>query len=105
MTMASAGNNRSGFDTPVVVLGAVAAILFVYAISLFLRGGFTAMQAQESVAKIYDTSDEQVAEYRAEQQAILNERTRWLNEDQGTLCMPVEDAVDRFVAQQADAAE
>ena len=97
--MASADNeNKSGFNAPVVVISGIAAVVFLWALVLFLQGGFLAAQAKEYEAKVYNSagSDElQAAE--AQQRAILNEKTRWLDEEKGTVCMPIEDAEARLV--------
>ncbi len=97
--MASADNeNRSGFNTPAVVLGGAAAVIFLWALVLFLQGGFLAAQAQEFEAKVYNSAgNEDIQAALAEQRAILNEKTRWLDEEKGTLCMPIEDAEARLV--------
>ncbi len=103
--MVSAGKNKSGFNTSTVVLSTVAAALFLYAVSLFLQGGFQALAAREYDAKTYGPTNETVAAHETQQQAILNERTRWLDEEQGKLCLPIDDAIDRLApAPAADAA-
>lgn len=97
--MASADNgNRSGFNAPVVVLSGIAAVIFLWALVLFLQGGFLAAQAKEYEAKVYDSAgNEEIQASLAEQRAILNEKTRWLDEEKGTVCMPIEDAEARLV--------
>ncbi|MCK9996533.1 MAG: hypothetical protein KAH56_09700 [Candidatus Krumholzibacteria bacterium] len=97
--MASADNeNRSGFNAPAVVLSGIAAVIFIWALVLFLQGGFLAAQAREYNAKVYNSvGNEDVQAALAEQRAILNEKTRWLDEEKGTVCMPIEDAEARFV--------
>jgi hypothetical protein len=97
--MASADNeNRSGFNTTAVVFGGVAAVIFLWALVLFLQGGFLAAQAKEYEAKVYDSpGNEEIQAALAEQRAILNEKTRWLDEEKGTVCMPIEDAEARLV--------
>jgi len=97
--MASADKgNTTGFNTSAVVLGGVAAVFFLWALVLFLQGGFLAAQAKEYEAKVYDSAGSgEVQAALAEQRAILNEKTRWLDEEKGTLCMPIEDAEVRLV--------
>jgi hypothetical protein len=97
--MASADNEkRSGFNTPAVVLCGAAAVIFLFALSLFIQGGFLAAQANEYEAKVYNSAGSEEAQAAlAEQRAILSEKTRWLDEEKGTLCMPIEDAEARLV--------
>ncbi len=100
--MAAAERKESGFNIVTVGLCLAASVIFLYAVSLFLQGGFQAELALEYDAKTNGFPDEARAAYVAEQQAILDERVRWLDEEQGTACMPVDDAIDRLVATQAD---
>ena len=91
-------DNNSGFNTPAVVLSVMAAAIFIFALSLFLQGGFLAAEAKEYEAKVYNSPGNQDArDAEAEQRAILNEKTRWLDEEKGTLCMPIEDAETALV--------
>ena len=90
--------NNSGFNTPVVVLSVAAAAIFIFALSLFLQGGFLAAEAKEYESKVYNAPvNQDVLDAEAEQRAILNEKTRWLDEEKGTLCMPIGDAEARLV--------
>ncbi|MEN8008449.1 MAG: hypothetical protein ABFS42_15680 [Candidatus Krumholzibacteriota bacterium] len=90
--------NKSGFNTTAVVFCGAAAVIFIFALSLFLQGGFLAAQAKENETKVYNAAGSQAArDAEAEQRAILNEKTRWLDEEKGTLCMPIEDAEARLV--------
>ena len=90
--------NNSGFNTPVVVLCGAAAVIFLFALSLFLQGGFLAAQAKEYESKVYNApANQDILDAEAEQRAILNEKTRWLDEEKGTVCMPIEDAEARLV--------
>jgi len=102
--MVSAGKNKSGFNTTAVVVGTVAVALFLYAGSLFLEGGFQALATREYEAKTYGPANEAIAAHRMEQQAILNEKTRWLDEEQGKLCLPIDDAINRLATGPAAAA-
>ncbi len=99
--MAAAEQNNSGFNTTVVVAGVVAAALFLFALSLFLQGGFQTLETRDYEAKTYGPVNETVVDHRMEQQAILNEEIHWLDEEQGKLCMPIDDAMDLLVAQNA----
>jgi hypothetical protein len=102
--MASADNNRnSGFNTTAVVLCGLAAVIFVYAMSLFIEGGYNAALNKEMQTKIYSAplSEEAIAQ-RAEQQALLDELPRYLDPEAGVLCIPVEDAMERIVVKNAN---
>ncbi len=95
--MASAGNKKSGFSPASVVVAFVVLAVLGYAASLFLQGSFQGLQSQEYATKTYGPADETVLAHRAEQAAILNEKTRWVNKGEGTVCLPIGEAVDRFV--------
>ena len=73
----------------------------LFALSLFLQGGFQTLQTRDHEAKTYGPVNETVVDHRMEQQAILDEETRWLDEEKGILCMPIDDAVELFVANNA----
>ena len=99
--MASAENKKTGFNTPAVVLCGLAAIAFVYAMSLFITGGWNAARNRELQAKIYNAGPiEQTQALLAEQQSRLDEKVRYLDEGAGVLCMPIDDAMERVVATQ-----
>ncbi len=67
--------NESGFNTPLVFLGALAVLLAVYALSLFLQGGFLKAQEMEKQYKIMNApADEAVTAATAEQQALLRQK-------------------------------
>ncbi len=102
--MATADENRqSGFNTPAVVLSGLAAIIFVFALSLFIEGGYNAAKNRELQTKIYSAgvSGETTA-LVAEQQALLDERPRYVDPEQGVLCIPIKDAMARVVERNAD---
>ena len=101
--MASADNNRNtGFNTTAVVLCGLAAIIFVYAMSLFIIGGYNAALNKELETKIYSAPvSEDVLAQLAEQQALLDEQVRYLDAETGVLCMPIEDAMARVVSRNA----
>jgi len=98
-------NTRSGFDAPAVVLGGLAVIIFLYALSLFLQGGFLAAQKHQYDAKMLTPPDEPLAAHEAEQQALLDEAPRLVDEASGRWVMPVDDAVQRLADDEAGAKE
>ena len=85
-------NTKSGFNTPAVVLITLAVLLFVYAISLFLQGGFLKCQEVERQAKVLNEENIVVNEQMAEQKAILDEGYRWIDQSNGKVGVPIEDA-------------
>ena len=99
--MAAAESKESGFNTTVVVFGVVTTLIFLYAISLFLQGGFLAEQALELDAKTNSFPNDARLAHEAEQEAILHEKVRWLDKEKGIACLPIDDAIDRLVAIQA----
>jgi hypothetical protein len=93
----AANDRTTGFNTTAVVLLALAAGILIWAFVLFIQGGFLAAQAQEYAVKTYGPANEDVQEYRAAQQTILDEQPRWLDQEQGTVILPIEDAKTRLV--------
>lgn len=92
-----ANDRTTGFNTTAVVLSAVAAGILIWALALFLQGGFLAAQAQEYAAKTYEPVNGDVQDYQAAQQAILDEQPRWLDQEQGTVVLPIDDAKEAIV--------
>jgi hypothetical protein len=91
-------DRKTGFNTPAVVLCGAAGGFFLFALALFLQGGFLAAQANEFEAKVYNApGNEEARTAVAEQQAILDEKVRWLDEEKGTVVMPIEDAMEQLV--------
>ena len=96
-------DRKTGFNTPAVVLCVAAGVVFLFALALFLQGGFLAAQANEFEAKVYSAPGSVEARAAvAEQQAILDEKVRWLDEEKGTVVMPIEDAMKRVVSKVGD---
>ncbi len=92
-------NEKSGFNTPAVVLGGLAVLLLALALSMFFEGGYLAAERQEEQVKIYTGGiSEQRKVNLAEQQDLLHESARYLDPEKGVLCMPIEDAMKRVVA-------
>jgi len=88
----------SGFNTPLVILGALAVLFFVLALSLFLQGGYRQSYNQQVQEKIYGSELDPAAELEREQKAILDEGVRWIDQEAGTVGMPIEDAKDLVVS-------
>ena len=93
----AAAEKKSGFNTLAVALSALAVLVMVWALSLFLRGGFLAAQALEYEAKVLAPVNEPVRMYEAEQQARLDEGYRWIDKEQGTVGVPIERAIELVV--------
>jgi|GEM_PF-1620325 len=91
----------SGFNTPAVFLSVLAFILFVLAFGLFMRGGFLAAQASQFEATVLDTENTALNDALAEQQARLDEGYRWVNQEAGTVGMPIDAAKELLVQQHA----
>jgi len=99
MTMQESARGKSGFNTPAVLLCGLALIIFLYALSLFLQGGFLASQNQVRDTKLLVPENEPLHAALAEQQSILEEQPRWLDEQRTKACLPIEDAMRRVVAE------
>ncbi len=98
--MADAAKKTSnGFNTPSVVMIALAVLIFVYALSLFLQGGFNHAYDQEFQAKVLNIDRGEVTEALAQQQAILDAGYRWVDEANGKVGLPIEDAKALVVSQ------
>ena len=85
-------NTKNGFNTPAVVLISLAVLLFVYALSLFLQGGFLKCQDMERQVKVLNEDNTVANEQLAEQKAILDEGYRWIDQSNGKVGLPIEDA-------------
>jgi len=73
--------NNSGFNTPVVVLCGAAAVIFLFALALFLQGGFLAAQAKEYESKVYNAPvNQDILDAEAEQRGDHDEVDRLLAE-------------------------
>ncbi len=89
---------ESGFNTPLVVLGAVAVVFFVYAFALFMQGGFLTVRELEKTAKIAEApADEGTESILAEQRSLLNQGYHWVDQEQGVVGMSIDDAKVRLV--------
>ena len=88
----------SGFNTPLVFLSALAVLLFVYALSLFLQGGFLTSYDLEYQAKVMQGGYEGTMAAEAEQRAILDAGYRWIDQENGKVGIPIEDAKDLIVS-------
>jgi hypothetical protein len=101
--MAAAANqsnetkSRSGFDTTAVVLLTLAALLFVFALSLFLRGGFLSAQAVDHRAKLDLSGDPALEVHLAEQKDLLTTQPAWLDQEAGRVSVPIDMAKERLV--------
>lgn len=95
--MQESARGKSGFNTPAVLLCGLALIIFLYALSLFLQGGFLASQNQVRDTKILVPVNEPLQDALAEQRAILEEQPRWLDDQHTKACMPIEDAMARVI--------
>ena len=97
--MAAANAKKSGFNGFAVSMSVLGGLIFVYAISLFVQGGYNMFLNKEIAAKINSAEpSEDLVAHQAKQQALLNEEVRYLDAENGVLCMPIEDAMDRVVA-------
>jgi hypothetical protein len=93
----------TGFNTTAVLLCGVAVLVFLFVMALFIQGGFLAAQGNEIEAKVYHSpGSEEKRAALAEQQALLDEKVRWRDEEIGTVIMPIEDAMERLVTELGD---
>ena len=90
---------KYGFNAPAVVLCALAALVFVVALSLFLQGGYLAAQAVETKQKLETPVNEPLRALDAEHAARLMESPRWLDEQKSKAVMPIDAAMNRLAAE------
>lgn len=93
----AAAEKKSGFNTFAVAASALAALIVVWVLSLFLQGGFLAARARQVQAKVMTPADESVAAYLGVQRARLDEGYRWIDKDKGKVGLPIDRAVDLVV--------
>lgn len=94
MATANSGmeNKGTGFNTFAVVAGVLAVLIFVYALSLFLQGGFLTTRNLEKEVKVMTPEDTVVQDALAQQNALLHEGIRWIDQEKGVVGMPIDDA-------------
>jgi len=97
--MRAADTGKStGFNTPAVVLSGLAVIVLLFVVALFIQGGYQAARANEYEIKVlHAPGSEEALAVVAEQQAILDEKVRWKDEEKGTVVMPIETAMEQLV--------
>ncbi len=88
---------KVGSKAPAIVVCTLAAAACLFAVVLFLQGGFQAALAVETEYKTLTPDDPVLEQALAEQQARLNEGVRWIDEEQGVVCMPIEAAMKVLV--------
>ncbi|MFN2370459.1 MAG: hypothetical protein ABR506_04805 [Candidatus Krumholzibacteriia bacterium] len=93
----AAAETKSGFATFAVVTSAVAALVMVLVLALFLQGGYRAARAREYQAKVLAPVDYELLIYREGQQSRLAEGYRWLDREQGVVGVPIERAIELVV--------
>lgn len=93
-------SDKSGFNTLAVVLSAAAVLAFVFALTLFLEGGWFAARGLEVEAKVYGAEMPAVHDALAEQQAILDQDYRWIDKDQGRVGVPIDRAMELVAERQ-----
>ncbi len=96
--MQEISRGKSGFNTPAVVLCGLALVIFLYAVSLFLQGGFLASRNKVQQVKLQQPVNEALQTALAAQQALLDEQPRWLDEEHTKACLPIAAAMARVVA-------
>lgn len=103
MATANSGmeNKGTGFNTLAVVCGVLAVLIFVYALSLFLQGGFLKAQDLEKEVKVMTPEDMPVKDALAQQEALLHEGIRWVDQEKGIVGMPIDEAKTLLVQQEA----
>ncbi len=88
---------KIGSNAPAIILCSLAAAIFLFAVVLFLQGGFQAALAVETEYKTLTPVDPVMEQALAEQQARLDEGVRWIDEEQGVVGLPIEAAIDALV--------
>ncbi len=94
----AAAENKSGFNTFAVAASALAALILVWVLALFVQGGFLAARSREYQEKVLAPADTAVRDYHDQQQARLDEGYRWIDKEQGTVGVPLERAIELVVA-------
>ncbi len=90
MVSQHSNDKDSGFNTSAVVWCGAAFVIFMFAVSLFLQGGFRAVLAREYAAKFLAPENRAVRETLAGQQAVLEAQPRWLDKETGRVGIPID---------------
>lgn len=93
----AADRTGNGFNTLAVTCGTLATLALVYALSLFLQGGWEAAKSLEIEAKVMAPDNTALADAEAAQEAILDGGYRWIDQGGGKVGVPVERAVELIV--------
>lgn len=102
MAAQSSGNRKeTGFDTPSVVLLTLAGLFLIYALSLFLQGGYLSARKADHARKLDLPGDPALLSRQAAQQDLLNGEPVWLDREAGTVGLPIEVAKERLVQELA----
>ncbi len=103
MAAQSSGTRKgSGFDTWSVVLLTLAVLLFVYALSLFLQGGFLSARKLDHQRKLDLSGDPALLAHEADQLDLLTAKPAWLDREAGKVSLPIETAKEVLVKQLAE---
>ncbi|HPF69848.1 MAG TPA: hypothetical protein PLQ13_04180 [Candidatus Krumholzibacteria bacterium] len=93
----AAAEKKTGFNTFAVAASAIAVLVVVWVFALFMQGGFLAARNLEVQSKVMAPVDQDVADFKGEQRALLGEGYRWIDKEQGVVGLPVERAADLVV--------
>lgn len=98
MAAESSGTRKeTGFDVASVALLALAVLFLMYALYLFMTGGFLSAQQVDHARKLDLPGDPQLEAHDAMQLDLLTAQPAWLDREAGKVSLPIEAAKERLV--------
>ena len=97
-------SNRKSASLAVIVLGVTSALLLMLTAGIFLQGWAERRLAEEERIKIFERTYPELEMYRQAQQEQLSEYF-WIDEEAGTVHLPIERAMDLVVEEAGEVEE
>ncbi|MDY7092923.1 MAG: hypothetical protein SX243_08125 [Acidobacteriota bacterium] len=82
------------------ILGAVAALVAVLTVGIFLQGWTQRQMAEEERGKIFERPYPELEAYQEEQQQKLTADYHWIDQEAGTVHLPIERAMALVLEEQ-----
>ena len=97
-------SNHKSASPAVMLLGVLSALVLMLAGGIFLQGWAERRLADEERTKVFERSYPELEAYRQQQEQQLSEYA-WIDEEAGTVRLPVERAMSLVVEEAAGVAE
>lgn len=106
MAAQSSGTRKeTGFDFASVAILALAVLFLMYALYLFMTGGFLSAQQVDHARKLDLPGDPQLEAHDAAQLDALTGQPAWVDREAGKVRIPIDIAKERLVRKQSQGTE